>query len=226
MFIHDFFDYLYFILIPIALLNQQKELYESIDELLGRYIAPMNDRVEEVQHHRKFLDKLEDEVDDRLQVMKKANPAGVFYFVCWSESYPGYVSMRFVMNRTPRHHTIGITPEGFTWGAKTYNSMDRLMNDFKKNPTGPGGRPPNRHGGSAASSMGTSRQATGGGTNDSSRQSRWGARSSAPPSTSRWGGSALPPPGPPPTFAAPPGQPPAFSYHPPPPSNAPPGYTR
>lgn len=183
----------------------------------------MNDRVEEVQHHRKFLDKLEDEVDDKLQAMKKANPAGVFYFICWSESYPGYVSLRFIMNRTPRHHTIGISPDGFIWGPKTYSNMDRLMNDFKKNPAGPGAKPPSRPpGGSTASSMATSRQATGG----SDRQSRWGARSSAPPTTSRWGGAALPPPGPPPAFAAPPGQPPTFSYRPPPPSNAPPGYSR
>ncbi|KAL7543962.1 hypothetical protein ACHAXR_013374 [Thalassiosira sp. AJA248-18] len=204
----------------------KKEVYESIDELLGRFIAPMNDRVEEVQHHRKFLDKLEDEVDGKLQEMKKATPAGIFYFVCWSESYPGYVSLRFIMNRTPRHHTIGISPDGFVWGPKTYNNMDRLMNDFKKNPAGPGARPPNRPGGSSTGSMSTSRAGTGVRTEESARQSRWGARSSAPPPPSRWGGSALPPPGPPPTFAAPPGQPPTFSYRPPPPSNAPPGYSR
>mmetsp|Transcript_31486 Transcript_31486/g.66230 ORF Transcript_31486/g.66230 Transcript_31486/m.66230 type:complete len:2030 (+) Transcript_31486:171-6260(+) len=212
-------------------LTIKKEVYESIDELLGRYIAPMNDRVEEVQHHRKFLDKLEDEIDDKLQVMKKANPAGVFYFVCWSESYPGYVSLRFIMGRTARHHTLGISPDGFIWGPKTYSSMDRLMNDFKKNPTGPGARPPNRPpGGSSTSSMSTSRQATqgtGGRTEESSRQSRWGARSSSAAPPSRWGGAAMPPPpGPPPAFAAPPGQPPAFSYSRPPPPGAPPGYTR
>merc|ERR1719223_59006 len=84
----------------------KNEVYGSIDELLGRYIAPMNDRVEEVQHHRKFLDKLEDEVDQKMKAMKQANPKGVFYFICWSECYPGYVSLRFIMNRTPRHHNI------------------------------------------------------------------------------------------------------------------------
>jgi len=204
----------------------KKETYGSIEELMGRYIAPMNDRVEEVQHHRKFLDKLEDEVDDKLHLMKKSNPAGVFYFICWSESYPGYVSLRFIMSRTARHHTIGISPDGFVWGPKTYDSMDRLMNDFKKNPAGPGARPPNRPSGSSTSSMSTSRQGTGGRTdesNTSSRQSRWGARSGDVAGGSRWGASARPPPpGPPPSFAAPPSQPPTFSYT----SNAPPGYTR
>jgi len=203
----------------------KKEVYESIDELLGRYIAPMNDRVEQVQHHRKFEDKLEDEVDEKMQKMKKANPAGVFYFICWSESYPGYVSLRFILNRTPRHHTIGISPDGFVWGPKTYSSLDRLMNDFKKNPGGPGARPPSRPNMSSTSSMSTSRQATGVRTEESSgRQSRWGARSTPSTQSSRWGGLAQPPPpaGPPPSFAAPHGQPPAFNA----PNNAPPGYSR
>jgi transcription elongation factor SPT6 len=182
----------------------QKEVYESIDELLGRYIAPMNDRVEEVQHHRKFLDKLEDEVDDILQEMRRKNPAGIAYFICWSESYPGYVSLRFIMSRTPRHHTIGISPDGFVWGSKTFSNMDRLMNDFKKNPAGQGARPPNPPGGLSNSSMSTSRQGTGG-RSEEIRQSRWGARSNI---------TALPPPGPPPMFAAPPGQPPTFAAPP------------
>ncbi len=111
-------------------------MYGSIDELLGRYIAPMNDRVEEIQHHRKFVDKLEDELDTQLYEMKKANANGVFYFICWSESYPGYISLRFIMSRTARNHTIGISPEGFVWNGKTYNNLDKLLNDFKKNPSG------------------------------------------------------------------------------------------
>ncbi|KAL7554309.1 hypothetical protein ACHAWF_017747, partial [Thalassiosira exigua] len=214
----------------------KKEVYESIDELLGRYIAPMNDRVEEVRHHRKFLDKLEDEVDDKIRAMKQANPKGVFYFICWSECYPGYVSLRFIMSRTPRNHTIGISPDGFVWGGRTYSSMDRVMNDFKKNPAGPGAKPQPRSGGSSAGgSAMSSRQGTSMRTDDapgggSARQSRWGARTGGAAPPSRWGGAApLPPPpaGPPPSFAAPPGQPPAFGYtRPPPPSAAPPGYTR
>ena len=147
----------------------------------------MNDRDEEVQHHRKFLDKLEDEVDDKLQTLKQATPAGVFYFICWSESYPGYVSLRFIMSRTPRHHTIGISPEGFIWGGKTYSSMDRLMNDFKKNPAGPGARPQNRPTG-GASSMNSSMKVEA----STDRQSRWGSRDIGQPN--RWGNQTLPPP--------------------------------
>ena len=194
-------------------MNQQKEVYGSIDELLGRFIAPMNDRVEEVIHHRKFMDKLEDEVDSLIVEMKKAQPKAFLYFICWSECYPGYVSLRFITNKTPRNHTIGISPDGFVWGAKAYSSMDRVINEFKKNPAGPHARPrpPPSGGGSLTSSM----QATASSSRPSepaNRQSRWGGSVAMPP----------PPAYPPPVFAAPPGQPPAFNANlrPPPPSRA------
>jgi len=210
----------------------KKEVYGSIDELLGRYIAPMNDRVEEIQHHRKFTDKLEDELDTQLYDMKKANPNGVFYFICWSESYPGYISLRFIMSRTARNHTIGISPEGFAWNGKTFNNLDKLLNEFKKNPSG--ARTPQHRSSSnssalsMSSSMSTSRQSTGVRTDDTSRQSRsrWGpaAMPPVPVTASRWGNMPPPPAGPPPSFARPDGAPPIFGYRPPPPPGAPPGF--
>lgn len=190
--------------------NLQKEIYGSIDELLGRFIAPMNDRVEEVLHHRKFLGKLEDEVDAQMVDMKKAQPKAFLYFICWSECYPGYVSLRFITNKTPRNHTIGISPDGFLWGSKTYNSMDRVINDFKKNPAGPNARQPRPP---TAGSISSSMQASA----SSSRPSEASGRQS------RWGAPMPPPPAyPPPTFAPPPGAPPAFNatFRPPPPSRA------
>lgn len=172
----------------------------------------MNDRVEEVLHHRKFVGKLEDEVDAQMAEMKKAQPSAFLYFICWSECYPGYVSLRFITNRTPRNHTIGISPDGFVWGSKTYSSMDRLINEFKKNPAGPNARQPRPPAGSVSSSL----QASASSSRPSeapNRQSRWGGRGDAP----------LPPPPayPPQTFVPPPGAPPAFStFRPPPPSRA------
>uniref|UniRef100_A0A7S2HLM8 S1 motif domain-containing protein n=1 Tax=Helicotheca tamesis TaxID=374047 RepID=A0A7S2HLM8_9STRA len=94
------------------------EEYGDIDELIARYIDPMNARAQDVQHHRKFLDMLEDDVDNKLREMKKANPAGVFYFLCWNESHPGYLSLRYIMSKTARNHHIGISPDGYTWGGK------------------------------------------------------------------------------------------------------------
>uniref|UniRef100_A0A7S4IZN9 S1 motif domain-containing protein n=1 Tax=Odontella aurita TaxID=265563 RepID=A0A7S4IZN9_9STRA len=175
-------------------LKIKNEVYGSIDEILGRFIAPMNDRVEEVTHHRKFLDKLEDDLDDVLRRQKKATPSGIFYNLCWNEQYPGYLSLRFIMSNTPRNHIVSITPEGYGWGKKTFSSMDRLLNEFKKNPRGVssgggGGASQSQSRGASSSSvalssrmqqsMSSSRMMDNTGGGGGSRPSRWGAKSGA-----------------------------------------------
>jgi transcription elongation factor SPT6 len=211
------------------ILKVKNEIYGSIDELLGRYIAPMNDYVEELINHRKFADLPEDELDDKLKADKAKNPNGVFYNICWMEMHPGYGSLRFVLSSTPRHQPVGISPSGFVWGSKTYSSLDVLLNEFKKNPRGsssagrpdaPSNRPPPPK------------------TEDGApKASRWGTKPPAPPAWGHapppppqaavggWGGAAAasasggswgqpPPPGMPP--------PPSGYGHPPPPSRPPP----
>lgn len=166
-------------------LRIKNEVYESIDELLGRYVAPMNDRVEEIQHHRKFKDLHEDEIVNKLVALKKAHPAQIFYFFCWNDSHPGYASLRFILGSTPRHFPIGLTPEGFQWQRKVYNNLDRLVNDFKLNPQGPG-REPLRSANSARGSTKTSNTKVSSLTGITDglsvmKPSRWGARGPAPP---------------------------------------------
>lgn len=183
------------------ILKIKDEAYGSIDELIARYIGPMNERVEDLIGHRKFLQLPEADVDEKLRTMKRENSGGVFYFLCWNEKYPGYCSLRFILNQTPRNHPIGITPDGFAWGRKTYNDLDLLLNDFKKNPRGPVSSSSSRQ------SAPPSRPNEGG-----SRGSRWGARSRPPPP----GGGYRP--------APPPSLPPApqNAYRPNPPNLPPP----
>ena len=132
----------------------------------------MNDRVEEVIHYRKFLDKLEDDVDEQLKRQKKATPSGIFYNLCWNEQYPGYISLRFILSQTPRHYPVAITPAGYAWGKTTYENLDRLINDFKKNPRG--SQSTGRKA-TPTSSITSQRQAP---LKPSERPSRWGAKSS------------------------------------------------
>ena len=176
------------------------ESYGSIDELHGRYIAPMNDLVEELVNHRKFADLSEDDLDDKLRAQKAANKNSIPYNICWMEMHPGYSSLRFILSSTPRHHPIGISPNGFVWGTKTFKSLDALLNDFKKNPKGtPTNKPrlPSREAPSASAT----------------KTSRWGTK--RPPAPQR-------PPPQPPTWNQPPPPPMAaqvnvYNQPPPPP---------
>merc|ERR1711862_568079 len=161
-------------------------------------------------------DLSEDELANKLVQLKKAHPAQIFYFLCWNECHPGYASLRFILGSTPRYFPIGLTPDGFQWQQKVYNNLDRLINDFKKNPQGPG-REPMRASNSARNSAKTvsSRIPSITGMTDSSssamKPSRWGARGSVPPKpaappkvNNSWGNAATmqqpkPPPPPLPT---------------------------
>lgn len=212
-------------------------MYESIDELIGRYIEPMNDNVDSVVNHRKFLNKSEDDVDEKLQEMKKAQPKGFHYLLCWGEKYPGSFSLRFIRTSTVRYHRFDVTPDGYTWrtgdGIKSYDKIDGLINGFKKNPTGMstqtsrkpaentraprwGSRPPTTS--TPAAPVQTGWTTSSNGTSTSSTAAGWGG---APvPVTARADGSGWrpAPPALPPHPPAPPGG------HPPPPPGPPPSF--
>lgn len=168
-------------------LKIKDETYGSIDELLGRYVAPMNDYVEELLNHRKFVDMLEDDLDERLRKEKTKSPKGVFYNLCWMEMHPGYASLRFIMSSTPRHHAVGISPSGFVWGSKTYSSLDMLLNDFKKNPRGTSAA--KRSAPASRPQVPPPKPPPGG----PPKPSRWGDKAAAPPAPPAWGVPPAPP---------------------------------
>lgn len=207
------------------ILKIKEEEYGSIDEILGRYIAPLNDRVEEVMNHRKYIDRLENDVDVYLEEQKQKT-SGPVYNLCWDEKWPGIVSLRYITNKTVRQHHITLTPDGFQWNENNkeqYKNLDRLLNAFKLNPQGvikssSSGAPP------ALPPAGER----------NNRPRRWDAPRAAPLAP------PVPPTGPPPqgwgnapnenrwaapTKPAPPVGPPAFAYGaaPPPPPRPPPG---
>jgi len=217
------------------ILKIKNESYGSIDEMLGRYIAPMNDHVESLTSHRKFLDFPEDELDEKIKEEKRKSPGGIFYNICWMEMHPGYASLRFILGNNPRSHPIGITPEGFAWGAKVFPNLDKLLNEFKKNPRGVSSSSSRSTQGSVISRstvQSTMQSSMQSGLQSNIQSSRVGGEVNARPS--RWGARPPPPPGAPP--AAPPvsnsgwgtrppvpiagyGVPPAFA---PPPTHLPP----
>ena len=220
-------------------LKIKDETYGSIDELLGRYVAPMNDYVEELVNHRKFIDLPEDELDEKLRKEKSSNPKGVFYNICWMEMHPGYGSLRYILSSTVRSHPIGISPNGFVWGTKTYSSLDILLNDFKKNPRGtssskpaarrPAPPKPTEQGQPKPSRWGTRPPAP-----SAPPPPAWGSAPPVPPQqdwgavASEWNQRPPPPNLPPPPSGygrpAPPSQPPPPSFNRPPPPRPPSDY--
>lgn len=207
----------------------------------------MNDYVEELISHRKFVDLPEDDVDEKLKQQKRKEPSAIPYAICWLEMHPGYASLRYVTTATPRSYPIGIKPNGFSWGDNSFTTLDRLVNAFKKNPKGAAKPKEPPRAALEALQPAPPPKPTG---------SRWGAKAAvpAPPaptgwsqpppppmpippvgqggwnapaaSTGGWGQQAPPqrppPPGPPPPYGQPPMQRPPPSGPPPPAYGQPP----
>ena len=172
-------------------LKIKNEVYGSIDELLSRYIMPMNERVQDLINHRKFLNLSEDDVDDKLKELKKATPSGIFYFFCWSEKHPDCASLRYMINST-RFHIVMIRPDGFTWCNRIYPNIDALSNEFKKNPRG-----------SSSSVTGTSSRSLNSSLASSSAKAVAYSAGATPKPASRWGAKNPPPPSTIPVMATP-----------------------
>ena len=181
-------------------------------------------------NHRKFVDMPEDELDERLRKEKTANPKGIFYNICWMEMHPGYACLRFILSSTTRAHPIGISPNGFVWGTIKYPNLDKLLNDFKKNPRGSSTtkRPASSNG--AQPQKPTEPRASRWGSRPpppSAPPPAWGSQSAAQPPPAQWGAASASAQGQwdrPPPPAAGYGQPPPPSYGPP--AGGPPPYSR
>lgn len=108
--------------------------FGSIDELIARYISPMNDFVRELVEHRKFSDVPEDQLDQQLLADKAKNASSIPYGICWMENLAGYASIRFApssSSTTTSHYPIGINPNGFTLKGVCYPKLDQALNAFK-----------------------------------------------------------------------------------------------
>ena len=144
----------------------------------------MNDLAEELVNHRKFMDLLEDEVDDKLKAMKKEQPRSIPYALCWMEMHPGYASLRYVSTANPRSHAIGLSPNGFMWRETCYPSLDLLLNAFKKNPQGTA-KPTTQATSSVAQNLPTDKPAS---------KKRWGEKATLPTLPTPTGWAVRPPP--------------------------------
>jgi len=208
-----------------SILKVKDEKYGSIDELLGRLIAPMNDFVNELIHHRKFMNLNEDDADEKLREQLKVNPRAIPYGICWMDMHPGYASLRVVTTKASKSFAVGITPSGFIWCGRTFDKLDALFDKFKSNPKGLESRPvlrpsaPKQPPKPPAVPPVVSTQAP----------SRWGSKPAAVPAPA----SAPRPPPPPYRPPAPPVPPPqipvgggwqqqAWQHAPPPPQGPPP----
>ncbi|KAG5175016.1 hypothetical protein JKP88DRAFT_265969 [Tribonema minus] len=108
------------------------EEYESLDEIMARYIAPLNDGVAEMLAHPKYKDLPRKEVEDLVMEMKRSAPSSIPYLFARHGS-PGYFVLFYIPGKSVRSELIEVTDKGFKIRTKELRTVPELVNWFKKN---------------------------------------------------------------------------------------------
>eukprot|EP00051_Salpingoeca_urceolata_P006099 m.81037 g.81037 ORF g.81037 m.81037 type:complete len:1689 (+) comp14683_c0_seq1:89-5155(+) len=110
----------------------KKEVFEDIDEILARYISPMQDLVRMLCKERKFDGNVsKDGMAEKLMVEKQQNKARIPYGVVPLKNQPGHFLLCYVPTK-PKFEMISVTPEGYKFRLQTFAQPGQLLNWFKK----------------------------------------------------------------------------------------------
>jgi len=116
-------------------LKCQGRKYEELDEIIARFVEPIEKKYREVIAHPKFWERVSRgaSLDDLLKDEKKMAPMRIPYRICFSETHVGYVQIVYVPNRRTRKEYITVRPDGFQLRKKQFSKIGRLIDWFKKN---------------------------------------------------------------------------------------------
>jgi transcription elongation factor SPT6 len=123
------------------LIKGEKEEFSDLDEIMSRYITPMNDLVAKMIAHRSF--KL-GSVEDCNEFMRISYQSGqssghrqIPYLVRFDPNHPGYFVLTWFVaesvNNPIKMEYIGVTPEGYKLRDKVFKTPSELINFFKAN---------------------------------------------------------------------------------------------
>lgn len=101
----------------------KEEPYGSIDELIARFVDPMNALVEEVIQYKYFKNASLEEVHEDLIKQKKAHPARIPYILHLYTKFPGCFSISFIARSTPHSCHVEVKPNGFRFFGRIESSI-------------------------------------------------------------------------------------------------------
>src|SRR5262249_3216497 len=107
-------------------------VYNSIDEVLGRYIEPIIGFMAEVRACPKFLaDGQVESVEAHLAALRQSDPNRIAYCLSLSPTLPGTLTLSYMMKGRPVHETVLITPSGFRFRRQQFGRLEPFINWFK-----------------------------------------------------------------------------------------------
>jgi transcription elongation factor SPT6 len=98
------------------------QVYENIDELIARFVDPMNEFVDEVIRYKYYKSVSQEEVREELIKQKKSNPSSIPYALHVYNKFPGCFSITFIARVTPHSCHMEVKPNGYRFFGRIESS--------------------------------------------------------------------------------------------------------
>jgi transcription elongation factor SPT6 len=113
-------------------LKLDNETYESLDEIIERYIKPCNNIVAMIRDHKKFMDEPVEFVKNSLIEEKKNDQSFIPYNMSFIPRAPQYLVLSYIPRHFEcQHEYIKIKPEGLMFHNLKFTSIKKLIQWFK-----------------------------------------------------------------------------------------------
>jgi len=113
-------------------LTLDKDTYESLDEIIERYIKPCNNLVGQIRENKKFMDYPIDRVKETLIEEKKNDSSLIPYYISFTPEVPQYLILSYIPKHFDiKHEYIKIKPEALHFHDLKFASIKRLVSWFK-----------------------------------------------------------------------------------------------
>ncbi|TDH65720.1 hypothetical protein CCR75_000678 [Bremia lactucae] len=101
----------------------KEEKYENIDELIARFVDPMNSLVDDVVHYKHYKNALTESVEEDLIKQKKEHPSRIPYALHVYSKFPGCFSITYIARETPRSCHMEVKPGGYRFFGRIESSI-------------------------------------------------------------------------------------------------------
>lgn len=101
----------------------KEEKYENIDELIARFVDPMNSLVDDVVRYKYYNSAPKESVEEDLIKQKKEHPSRIPYALHVYNKFPGCFSITYIARETPRSCHMEVKPGGFRFFGRIESSI-------------------------------------------------------------------------------------------------------
>ena len=109
-----------------------EERFSCLEEIVGRHLEPMVKFSQGIISHQKFSSLNGTALANRLKEERANNPKRIFYYIGIDPKLPGKFPLVYLPGNSIRKEFISLLPSGYRFRKQHFESIDYLLNWFKK----------------------------------------------------------------------------------------------